>query len=43
MVLPERPPGTDGWSEAELAKLVTRNAMIGVERVQAPGEGVRTR
>ena len=32
MVLPERPPGTEGRSEAELAGLVTRNAMIGTQR-----------
>jgi len=31
LVVPERPAGTDGWSEEALAKLVTRNAMIGVE------------
>jgi nitrile hydratase len=31
LVLPERPSGTDGWSEDALARLVTRNAMIGVE------------
>ena len=36
LVLPQRPEGTDGMSEAELAALVTRNAMIGVETVQAP-------
>lgn len=36
LVLPERPAGTVGWSEDELAELVTRNAMIGVEKVQAP-------
>lgn len=36
MVLPERPAGTDGMSEAELAALVTRDAMIGVARIQAP-------
>jgi nitrile hydratase subunit alpha len=30
MVLPMRPPGTDGMSEAELAGLVTRDCMIGV-------------
>ncbi len=29
MVLPERPEGTDGLSENELASLVTRDAMIG--------------
>jgi nitrile hydratase len=36
MVLPERPPGTEGWSEEELARLVTRDAMIGVAKVPAP-------
>ena len=36
LVLPQRPEGTDGMSETELATLVTRNAMIGVETVQAP-------
>lgn len=29
MVLPERPAGTEGWSEADLASLVTRDSMIG--------------
>ncbi|MCS6925599.1 MAG: nitrile hydratase subunit alpha [Candidatus Binatia bacterium] len=33
MVLPERPAGTEGMSEAELAALVTRDAMIGVAKV----------
>ena len=32
LVLPERPAGTDGASEDELAALVTRDAMIGVAR-----------
>ena len=36
MVLPERPAGTEGLSEAELAELVSRDAMIGVEKVPAP-------
>jgi nitrile hydratase subunit alpha len=31
-VLPQRPPGTDGMTEAELATLVTRDSMIGVGR-----------
>jgi len=35
MVLPERPPGTDGFGEDELASLVTRDSMIGVARVTA--------
>ena len=30
LVLPLRPPGTEGWSEADLAKLVTRDSLIGV-------------
>lgn len=29
LVLPERPVDTEGWSEAQLMKLVTRNSMIG--------------
>jgi nitrile hydratase len=29
LVLPERPAGTEGWTEEQLAKLVTRDAMIG--------------
>jgi nitrile hydratase len=33
MVLPRRPAGTDGLSEAELAALVTRNGLIGVAPV----------
>ncbi len=41
MVLPERPPGTEGWSEDELAKLVTRDSMIGTAKVRAPGTGAR--
>ena len=32
LVLPARPPGTDGASEDELAGTVTRDAMIGVAR-----------
>jgi nitrile hydratase len=35
MVLPERPAGTDGESEDALAERVTRDAMIGVARVEA--------
>ena len=33
MVLPERPDGTSGKSEAELANIVTRDSMIGVTRL----------
>ena len=34
MVLPERPKGTEGWSEERLAALVTRDSMIGVARLE---------
>jgi len=33
LVLPQRPDGSDGLSEAELAELVTRDSMIGVARL----------
>jgi nitrile hydratase len=36
LVLPERPLGTEGMSQEDLAGLVTRNAMIGVEIVASP-------
>ena len=36
LVLPERPEGTDGLSEEQLAALVSRDSMIGVARVAAP-------
>jgi nitrile hydratase subunit alpha len=32
LVLPQRPAGTDGLAEDELATLVTRDHMIGVVR-----------
>src|SRR6185295_3731004 len=28
LVVPMRPAGTDGWSEAQLAKLITRDSMV---------------
>ena len=36
LVLPERPEGTEGWSEEQLAEIVTRDAMIGVAQVTVP-------
>jgi nitrile hydratase subunit alpha len=30
LVVPRRPKGTENWSEADLARLVTRDSMIGV-------------
>jgi nitrile hydratase len=41
LVLPERPSRTETMSEAELAALVTRNAMIGVAKVAVPNESGR--
>jgi nitrile hydratase len=38
IVIPERPAGTGNLSEAELAELVTRDAMVGVSRVPSPGD-----
>jgi nitrile hydratase len=37
LVLPMRPAGTEGWSEADLAGLVSRDSMIGVAPADAPG------
>lgn len=37
LVLPMRPANTDGWSEAQLAELVTRDSMIGTGLPQLPG------
>jgi nitrile hydratase subunit alpha len=41
MVLPQRPAGTEGMTEEELAELVTRDAMIGVALVQPPQAAMR--
>jgi nitrile hydratase len=38
-VLPERPAGTEGMSEEQLAALVTRDAMVGVARVPRASSG----
>lgn len=36
LVLPERPRGTEGMNETELAELVTRDSMIGVAPARSP-------
>jgi nitrile hydratase len=36
LVLPQRPPGTENFSEEQLASLVTRDAMIGVVKPNIP-------
>ncbi len=33
IVVPERPPGTEGWTPERLASIVTRDSMIGVARL----------
>ncbi|MEO8442591.1 MAG: nitrile hydratase subunit alpha [Betaproteobacteria bacterium] len=38
LVVPMRPAGTDDWSEDKLAKLVTRDSMIGTGLPKKPGE-----
>ena len=41
LVVPMRPEGTDGWSEEDLAVLVTRDAMIGTGLAATPQAAVR--
>jgi nitrile hydratase len=41
IVLPERPAGTENLSQEQLAALVTRDAMIGVAKVEASQGGQR--
>jgi nitrile hydratase len=36
LVLPRRPDGTEGWNEARLAELATRDSMVGVAFARAP-------
>jgi nitrile hydratase len=36
LVIPQRPAGTEGWSEDELAALVSRDSMIGTRLADAP-------
>src|SRR5947208_14130632 len=38
LVLPMRPEGTEGWSDEQLAELVTRDSMIGTGLPKMPGE-----
>ena len=38
VVVPMRPAGTEGWSEAQLAKLITRDSMIGAGLARKPSE-----
>jgi nitrile hydratase len=36
MIMPLRPSYTAGWSEEELAKIITKESLIGVSRLEAP-------
>ena len=36
LVIPQRPAGTEGWSEEQLAELVTRDSMIGTGLARIP-------
>jgi nitrile hydratase subunit alpha len=38
LVVPMRPDGTDGWSEEQLAALVTRDCMVGTGLPKSPEE-----
>jgi nitrile hydratase subunit alpha len=38
LVVPMRPAGSEGWSEAQLAKLITRDCMIGAGLPKKPSE-----
>jgi len=38
LVVPLRPAGTEGWSETQLAKLVTRDSMVGTGLPKNPSE-----
>ena len=38
LVLPMRPPDTNGWEEAQLADLVTRDSMIGAGLPRVPSQ-----
>ncbi len=38
LVVPMRPAGTDGWSEEQLATLVTRDSMVGTGLAKSPKE-----
>ena len=38
LVIPMRPDGTEGWSEEDLARLVTRDAMIGTGLALSPDQ-----
>jgi nitrile hydratase subunit alpha len=40
LVLPQRPAGTEGWSEERLASLVTRDSMVGTGLAKSPEQAI---
>ena len=38
LVLPRRPAGTEGWSEEQLAEIVTRDTLVGVVNPKVPAD-----
>ena len=36
MIMPLRPSYTEGWTEQELAKIITKESLIGVARLEEP-------
>lgn len=43
LVLPERPAGTEGWSEEQLADIVSRDSMVGVASIKVPNRPAKVR
>jgi nitrile hydratase len=41
LVIPLRPQGTEGWSEEQLAGLVTRDSMVGTGFPKRPDEATK--
>ena len=37
IVIPQRPEGTEGWTEKQLLPLATRDSLIGVSLARQPG------
>lgn len=42
VVLPMRPEGTEGWSEGELAEILTRDSLVGVTVPRVPAKAMKS-
>ena len=40
LVIPMRPDGTNGWNESQLARLITRDSMVGTGLPKQPGDAI---